>query len=81
MIRIFEEATANISSEINLHSQICMFSGEEFAIPSAEWNRACSTSPPKLCHDLSIICLKGKNQLCIYQLNYSSSIHIFEQVM
>lgn len=48
MIRIFEEATANASSEMNLHSQNCMFSGEEFASPSAEWNRACITSPPKL---------------------------------
>lgn len=56
MKRILEEATARASSEINLHSQNCISSGEQFASPSAELNRDCITSPPKLWHNLSNIC-------------------------
>lgn len=54
--RIFDDATAKASSEMNLHSQYLMFSDEEFAKPSAVLNSVCKTSPPKFWHNLSNIC-------------------------
>ena len=53
--RIFEAAVANAWSEMYLQTQNLMFSSEQFASPSAELNRVCNTSPPKLWHILSNI--------------------------
>lgn len=58
-LRILEAATANAWSETNLQIQNLMFSGAEFASPSAVLNRVCNTSPPKLWHSLSNICDRG----------------------
>lgn len=55
MRRISEEIIAKTSSQINLRTQNCLFSGEQLASPSAELNRACITSPPKFWHSLSNI--------------------------
>ena len=47
-VRILEAATAKAWSHMNLQIQKLMFSGCEFASPSAELNRVCNTSPLKL---------------------------------
>ena len=38
-----------------------MFSGEQFAKPSAVLNSVCNTSPPKFWHNLSNICRQSQN--------------------
>lgn len=76
-IRILDEAIANASSDMNLHSQYFKLSGGQLARPSAVLNNVCITSPPKFWNSLSNIC--HKKQVVINtttNLHYNMRKHI-----